>query len=118
MAFDFTQIDWLDSVITPLVVIDEQLDAHYMNDAAKRMVTLDNAVNVDCIVSVFQLEKQGCDIHQLLRRLMLNLSIKKTTVINDCFIHKNGHTCQLTMTKLSEEPSTFALLQISTQDFL
>ena len=118
MTFDFTQIDWLDSVITPLVVIDDQLAVHYMNDAAKRMITLDNAVNVDCIVSVFQLEKQGCDIHQLLRRLMLNLIIKKTTVINDCFIHKKSHTCQLTLTKLSEEPSTFALLQISTQDFL
>lgn len=116
MGFDFTQIDWLDSVITPLIVIDDQLAIHYLNDAAKRMVTLDNGVHAACIVSMFQLEKQGCDIHQLLRRLMLNLSIKKNTVINDCFIFKNGHTCKLTMTKLSEQPSTFALLQISTQN--
>ncbi|EKO3574486.1 diguanylate cyclase [Vibrio metschnikovii] len=118
MGFDFTQIDWLDSVITPLVVIDDQLAAHYINEAAERIATSEIRTPAVCIVSLFQLEKRGCDIHQLLSRLILNLTIKQTTVINDCFINDGHERCQLTMTKLSEQPSRFALLQISTQNAL
>lgn len=118
MCFDSIQMAWFDAITSPIIVIDHQLCVCYTNRAAQRLVAPLTSTCGQNVVELLQLSKEGCDMSELLARLMVNLDLQQTTEINRCTINNEHLNWRLSFTKVASSPSNLALLQVNDQYLL